>query len=68
MRGELPSQKCKTALDSVEFVDKPLESEVASCFADIVTQMAQDVSVFSSLFLREIKRKLRSIVCVVSKG
>ncbi|KAJ4710125.1 THO complex subunit 2 [Melia azedarach] len=44
VRGELPFQKCKTALDSVEFVDKPSEKEVASSFADIVTQMAQDLT------------------------
>ncbi|KAJ0095472.1 hypothetical protein Patl1_15609 [Pistacia atlantica] len=42
VRGELLFQKCKTVLDSVEFLDKPSEKEVASGFADIITQMAQD--------------------------
>lgn len=50
MRGELPIQKCKAVLDSVEFLDKPSEKEVASGFADIVTQMAQDVSFFIFIF------------------
>ncbi|KAH7570836.1 hypothetical protein JRO89_XS05G0202800 [Xanthoceras sorbifolium] len=49
VRGDLPFQKCKTALDSVEFLDKPSAKEVASSVADIVTQMAQDVS-FSFVF------------------
>lgn len=46
VRGELPFQKCKAAVDSVEFVEKPSHRVVASTFADIVTQMAQDVSFF----------------------
>lgn len=50
MRGELPFQMCKTALDSVEFLDKPSEKEIASGFADIVTQMAQDVSFSLNFF------------------
>lgn len=44
MRGELPFQKCKVALDSVEFSDRVSGEELASNFADIITQMAQDVS------------------------
>lgn len=43
VRGELPFQKCKAALELVEFSDKSSEEELVSCFADIVTQMAQDV-------------------------
>lgn len=46
MRGELPFQKCKAVLDAVEFTEGVSEDELGSCFADIVTQMAQDVSVF----------------------
>ncbi|XP_028767157.1 THO complex subunit 2 isoform X1 [Neltuma alba] len=42
VRGELPFQKCKVALDSVIFSDKSSAEKVASNFADIVTQMAQD--------------------------
>lgn len=44
VRGELPFQKCKAALDSVEFSDKVSDHELASSFADIITQMSQDVS------------------------
>ncbi|RDX96895.1 THO complex subunit 2, partial [Mucuna pruriens] len=42
VRGELPLQKCKVALDSVIFSDKASTEKIASTFADIVTQMAQD--------------------------
>ncbi|KAK7836659.1 tho complex subunit 2, partial [Quercus suber] len=44
VRGELPFQKCKAALESVEFVDGLSREELGSCLADIVTQMAQDIA------------------------
>lgn len=44
VRGDLPFQKCKAALDSVEFTGSVSEEELASGFADIVTQMAQDLA------------------------
>ncbi|KAK8627665.1 hypothetical protein V6N13_135270 [Hibiscus sabdariffa] len=44
VRGELPFQKCKAVLDAVEFTERVTEDELASCFADIVTQMAQDLT------------------------
>ncbi|KAG6707895.1 hypothetical protein I3842_06G055000 [Carya illinoinensis] len=44
VRGELPFQKCKAALDSVEFTDRVSGEELGSGFADIVTQMAQDLA------------------------
>ncbi|XP_062113290.1 THO complex subunit 2 isoform X2 [Humulus lupulus] len=43
-RGELPLQKCKVALDSVMFTDKVSAEEIGSSLADIVTQMAQDLT------------------------
>jgi hypothetical protein len=43
VRGELPFQKFKVALDSVVFTDRASGEELGSCLADIVTQMAQDV-------------------------
>ncbi|XP_044488002.1 THO complex subunit 2 isoform X2 [Mangifera indica] len=55
VRGELPFQKCKTALDSVDFLDKPSEKEIASGFADIVTQMAQDLTMPGEYRARLIK-------------
>ncbi|GMI75251.1 EMBRYO DEFECTIVE 2793 [Hibiscus trionum] len=44
VRGELPFHKCKAVLDAVEFTKRVSEDELASCFADIVTQMAQDLT------------------------
>ncbi|KAL5827745.1 hypothetical protein ACOSQ4_019542 [Xanthoceras sorbifolium] len=55
VRGDLPFQKCKTALDSVEFLDKPSAKEVASSVADIVTQMAQDLTMPGEYRVRLIK-------------
>uniref|UniRef100_A0A803Q3I5 THO complex subunit 2 n=1 Tax=Cannabis sativa TaxID=3483 RepID=A0A803Q3I5_CANSA len=43
-RGELPLQKCKVALDCVVFTDKVTDEEIGSSLADIVTQMAQDLT------------------------
>lgn len=44
VRGELPFQKCKMALECVEFVDYASQEELGSSLADIVTQLAQDLS------------------------
>ncbi|XP_010271209.1 PREDICTED: THO complex subunit 2 isoform X2 [Nelumbo nucifera] len=44
VRGELPFPKCKAALDSVEFSEKISSEEMGSNLADIVTQMAQDLT------------------------
>ncbi|KAE8705401.1 THO complex subunit 2 [Hibiscus syriacus] len=44
VRGELSFQKCKAVLDAVEFAERVTEDELASCFADIVVQMAQDIT------------------------
>lgn len=45
VRGDLPFQKCKAALDSVEFSEKMSAEELGSTFADVITQLAQDVSI-----------------------
>ncbi|KAL6001257.1 hypothetical protein ACLOJK_006989 [Asimina triloba] len=45
VRGELPPQKCKAIVESVEFSDKQSKEETASLFADIIAQMGLDVSV-----------------------
>lgn len=39
------------ALEAVEFSDSDVEGDVGSYFADIVSQMAQDVSSFNTLFI-----------------
>ncbi|MCD7448790.1 THO complex subunit 2 [Datura stramonium] len=44
VRGELPFPKCKMALECVEFVDYASQEELGSSLADIVTQLAQDLS------------------------
>lgn len=57
----MPFQKCKAALDSVEFTDRVSGEELGSGFADIVTQMAQDVSF---VFLGYI----RNLVCLLRRS
>ncbi|XP_009109857.1 THO complex subunit 2 [Brassica rapa] len=44
VRGELPIQSCKAVLEKVKFLDDPSKEELASCFADVVTQIAQDLT------------------------
>ncbi|KAL4575579.1 hypothetical protein LXL04_022427 [Taraxacum kok-saghyz] len=44
VRGELPVHKCKSALELVEFTDRVSDEEVSSNLADIVSQMAQDLT------------------------
>ncbi|KAJ8760884.1 hypothetical protein K2173_021922 [Erythroxylum novogranatense] len=55
VRGELPFQKCKAALDSVEFLDRVSGQEMGSIFADIVAQMAQDLAISGEYRTRLIK-------------
>ncbi|KAK8310054.1 hypothetical protein V6Z12_D02G161600 [Gossypium hirsutum] len=55
VRGELPFQKCKAVLDAVEFTERVSEDEFASCFADIVTQMAQDFTMAGECRINLIK-------------
>ncbi|KAI5382680.1 THO complex subunit 2 isoform X2 [Lathyrus oleraceus] len=55
VRGELPFPKCKIALDSVIFLDKASAEKVASNFADIVSQMAQDLTLSGEFRSRLIK-------------
>ncbi|KAK4423361.1 THO complex subunit [Sesamum alatum] len=44
VRGDLPYQKCKVAVEAVEFLDCGPDGDVGSYFADIVSQMAQDLT------------------------
>ncbi|CAL1381313.1 unnamed protein product [Linum trigynum] len=55
VRGELPFQKCKLALDSVVFADSPSKGELSSTFADIITQMALDLTMPGDYRARLIK-------------
>ncbi|KAL2518582.1 THO complex subunit 2 [Abeliophyllum distichum] len=55
VRGDLPFQKCKVALEAVEFSDCGPEGDVGSYFADVVTQMAQDLTMLGEYRSRLIK-------------
>ncbi|XP_022776562.1 THO complex subunit 2 isoform X3 [Durio zibethinus] len=55
VRGELPIQKCKAVLEAVDFTERVSEDELGSCFADIVTQMAQDLTMAGEYRNRLIK-------------
>ncbi|KAH6773938.1 THO2 [Perilla frutescens var. frutescens] len=55
VRGDLPHQKCKVVLEAVEFSDCGPEGDVGSYFADIVAQMAQDLTMLSEYRSRLIK-------------
>ncbi|KAK6146705.1 hypothetical protein DH2020_020574 [Rehmannia glutinosa] len=55
VRGALPYQKCKVALEAVEFLDCGPDEDVGSYFADIVTQMAQDLTMLGEYRSRLIK-------------
>ncbi|CAM9002540.1 unnamed protein product [Rhodiola kirilowii] len=43
--GDMPVQKCKAALELVDFSDKALNEDLSSILADVVTQMAQDLTI-----------------------
>ncbi|XP_010556226.1 PREDICTED: THO complex subunit 2 [Tarenaya hassleriana] len=55
VRGELPIQSCKGVLQAVGFSDKPAEGELGSCLADVVTQIAQDLTLSGDQRSRLIK-------------
>ncbi|KAL8265927.1 hypothetical protein R6Q59_003271 [Mikania micrantha] len=55
VRGELPIQKCKSALELVEFSDRVSDEDVSSNLADIVSQMAQDLTMPGEYRARLIK-------------
>lgn len=44
----MPLQKFKAALELVEFSDKEMNEDLSSSIADVITQMAQDVSFIAS--------------------
>lgn len=54
VRGELPLQKCKSLLDGVQFLDGDSE-ELGSTLADIITQMALDLTMPGEYRARLIK-------------
>ncbi|XP_021843215.1 THO complex subunit 2 isoform X2 [Spinacia oleracea] len=55
VHGALPFQKCKAALDAVRFSDVVTEEELGSYFADIVTQLALDLTLPGEIRARLIK-------------
>lgn len=65
VRGELPFQKCKLALDSVEFSDRDSDEDTGSNFADIITQMAQDLTMPGEYRARLIKLAKWLVECTL---
>ncbi|XP_031492162.1 THO complex subunit 2 isoform X2 [Nymphaea colorata] len=55
VRGDLPMQRCKPVLDSVEFLEKTSKEEVGSIFADIVAHMGQDLTMLGEYRVRLVK-------------
>ncbi|GAB2282383.1 THO complex subunit 2 [Dionaea muscipula] len=55
VHGELPIQKCKVALEAVEYLDDVPAEELGSNLADIVTQMALDMTMTGESRARLIK-------------
>ncbi|PWA82845.1 THO2 [Artemisia annua] len=55
VRGEVAIHKCKLAVDLVEFVENVSDDDLASVFADIVSQMAQDLTLPGEYRARLIK-------------
>ncbi|KAF6168558.1 hypothetical protein GIB67_005170 [Kingdonia uniflora] len=55
VRGELPIAKCKAALGSVEFIEETSSEEMGSIFADVLTQMAHDLTMSGDFRTRLIK-------------
>ncbi|KQK15800.1 THO complex subunit 2 isoform X3 [Brachypodium distachyon] len=45
VRGDLPPQKCRVALDSVVFVEEAWHEESGSVLADIVAHLGQDITI-----------------------
>ncbi|GFP83588.1 THO complex subunit 2 [Phtheirospermum japonicum] len=61
VRGDLPYQKCKVVLEAVEFSDCGPEGDVGSYFADIVSQMAQDLTMLGEYRSRLIKLDISAL-------
>ncbi|KAL3635917.1 THO complex subunit 2 [Castilleja foliolosa] len=55
VRGDLPYQKCKVVLEAIKFSDCGPEGDIGSYFADIVSQMAQDLTMLGEYRSRLIK-------------
>ncbi|KAM3354857.1 hypothetical protein ACQJBY_025548 [Aegilops geniculata] len=55
VRGDLPPQKCRAALDSVVFVEEARQEESASVLADIVAHLGQDITISGEYRSRLVK-------------
>lgn len=55
VRGDLPLQKCKVALESADFSDGKCGEGMASVFADTVAHLVQDPSVSTDIRTRLVK-------------
>ncbi|CAN6478957.1 unnamed protein product [Victoria cruziana] len=55
VRGDLPMQRCKPVLESVEFSERTSKEKVGSIFADIVAHMGQDLTMLGEYRARLVK-------------
>uniref|UniRef100_A0A453GQH8 THO complex subunit 2 N-terminal domain-containing protein n=1 Tax=Aegilops tauschii subsp. strangulata TaxID=200361 RepID=A0A453GQH8_AEGTS len=55
VRGDLPPQKCRAALDSVVFVEEARQEESASVLADIIAHLGQDITISGEYRSRLVK-------------
>ncbi|VAH85586.1 unnamed protein product [Triticum turgidum subsp. durum] len=55
VRGDLPPQKCRAALDSVVFVEEARQEESGSVLADIVAHLGQDITISGEYRSRLVK-------------
>ncbi|CAM0909455.1 unnamed protein product [Alopecurus aequalis] len=55
VRGDLPPQKCRAALDSVVFAEEAWQEESGSVLADIVAHLGQDITISGEYRSRLVK-------------
>jgi hypothetical protein len=68
VRGDLPPQKSRVALESVVFVEEAQrEEELGSVLADIIAHLGQDVSICNSLLGRVVVRGIVMVMCFISE-
>jgi THO complex subunit 2 len=66
VRGDLPPQKSRVALESVVFVEEAQrEEELGSVLADIIAHLGQDVSICNSLLGSVVVREIVMTLCFI---
>jgi hypothetical protein len=67
VRGDLPPQKSRVALESVVFVEEAQREELGSVLADIIAHLGQDVSICNLLLGRVVVREIVMVMCFISE-